>query len=137
MIRIKIADPRRQFVVGRVDGVLRGYLESYIVDGVVYAHELIVATDALRTGISTGLYVDTIELGLRAGVASEACLGLDTPERPGLTQFKESLGFPVVHLPARHAIPAPMSTYIRARRPFAYHRLVGAAPAAAIPVDVR
>ena len=83
-------------------------------DGVLFTHELIVAADAMSTGINTGLYVDTIELGLSSGAARDICLGLDTPERPGLTQFKESMGFPVVHLPARSSIPAPVAAVIRA-----------------------
>ena len=117
--------------MGFVDGVLGGYQEAYVVERVLYLRELIVATDALKTGISTGLYVDTIELGLRSGAARDVCLGLDTPERPGLTRFKTSLGFPVVHLPARSSIPRPMAALIRARRPWAYYRLVGVSPATA------
>jgi hypothetical protein len=132
MIRQLVADPRRIFVGGFVDGVLAGYLESYIVGRVIYARELIVASDVLKTGISTGLYVDTMELGLRAGAIDAACLGLDTPERKGLTSFKTSLGFPVVHLPAISHIPAPLAAVIRARRPWSYYRLVGTAPAAAL-----
>lgn len=125
MIRGRVADTRRIFVAGFLDGVLAGYLESFIVGRVVYAKDLIVATDALRSGISTGLYADTIELGLRAGAIDAACLGLDTPEARGLTEFKTSLGFPVVHLPARHQIAEPMAAAIRALRPWAYYRLTG------------
>ena len=128
-MRARVADPRRLFVGGLVDGVLGGYLEAYIVDGVLYARELIVATDVLKSGMSTGLYVDTIELGLRTGAARDVCLGLETPERPGLTRFKESLGFPVVHLPARSSIPRPIGAFIRARRPDAFYRLTGTSPA--------
>ena len=128
VMRARVADTRRLFVVGFVDGVPGGYLEAYIVDGVIHVRELIVATDVLKTGISTGLYVDTIELALGTGSARDACLGLDTPERPGLTRFKESLGFPVVHLPAHSSIPRPIGAFIRARRPEAYYRLTGMAP---------
>lgn len=122
---LRVQDARRLFVAGLVDGKLGGYMESFAVDGVLYTHELIVATDAMHTGIGTGLYVETIEIAMRAGTVRDVCLGLDTPERPGLTEFKESLGFPVVHVPARSAIPAPISAYIRARRPAAYYRLTG------------
>lgn len=136
-IRKRVADPRRLFVGGFLDSVLGGYLESYIVDGVIFARELIVATDLLRSGISTGLYVETIEMGLRAGAVHAACLGLETPERPGLTRFKDSLGAPVVHLPARSSIPAPVAAYIGARRPNVLYRLVGRRPdAPATPADL-
>ena len=128
VMRARVADGRRLFVVGFVGGVLGGYLEAYIVDGVLFARELIVASDALKTGISTGLYVDTIELALRTGAARDVCLGLETPERPGLTRFKESLGFPVIHLPASSSIPRPIGAIIRARRPEAYYRLTGLKP---------
>jgi len=124
-IGARVRDDRRLFVVGLVDGKVGGYLESYVVDGVLYTHELIVATDVMKTGINTGLYVETIEIAKRAGTVRDICLGLDTPERPGLTEFKLSLGFPIVHVPARSSIPAPIGAYIRARRPAVHYRLTG------------
>jgi hypothetical protein len=126
----RVGDERRLFVAGLVDGKLGGYLESYAVDGVLYTHELIVATEAMTTGIGTGLYVETMEIGARSGAVRDVCVGLHTPESPGLCTFKAGLGFLVEHVPARTAIPAPIGAYIRARRPAAHYRLVGAKPPA-------
>jgi hypothetical protein len=126
----RAADERRLIIAGLADGRLGGYLESYAVDGVLYTHELIVATEALRTGISTGLYVETFEIGARAGTVHTVCVGLHTPEHPDLCTFKAGLGFRVVHVPARAAIPAPIAAFIKHRRPAAYYRLTGAVPSA-------
>ena len=122
-----VLDPRRFIVGGLVDGRLGGYLESYAVDGVLYADELFVATEVMRTGIGTGLYYETIQAGARAGLIREACLGLHVPERSGLTAFKEGLGFPVERVPAHMSIPGPLRGLIRARRPGAHYRLTGSA----------
>ena len=122
------AHGRRQIVAGSVDGRLAGYLDALAVDGVLYPEEIFVATDALRTGIGTGLYVATIETALRTGAIREICNGLHTPEDPNLCHFKESLGFRVVRVPARSVIAAPVRTIIRARRPAAYYRLTGEMP---------
>jgi hypothetical protein len=116
---------RRLIIAGLIDGRLEGYLDSYAVDGVLYPEEIFVATDAMRTGIGTGLYVETLEIGARAGNIRDVCNGLHTPEDPELCHFKEGLGFRVVHVPARTVIPAPILAYIRARRPATYYRLTG------------
>jgi hypothetical protein len=121
-------DGRRLIVAGFVDGMLGGYLESYAVDEILYARELFVATEVMRTGIGTGLYVETIETGARAGTIRDVCIGLHTPERKGITAFKEGLACPIVHVPSRWAIPAPIGAYIRARRPAVHYRLTGARP---------
>lgn len=126
----RATDERRLIIAGLVDGRLGGYLESYAVNGVLYTHELFVATEALPTGVGTGLYVETIEIGARAGTIRDVCIGLHTPENPDLCAFKAGLGFRVVHVPARTSIPAAIGTYIKARRPAAHYRLTGDASAA-------
>lgn len=131
----RAADERRLIIAGLIDGMLGGYLESYAVDGVLYTHELIVATEALRTGISTGLYVETFEIGARAGTVHTVCVGLHTPEHPDLCAYKAGLGFRVVHVPARVAIPAPIRAFIKRRRPAACYRLTGEAPTAGAAVQ--
>jgi hypothetical protein len=118
-------DERRFILAGLVDGKLAGYLESYAVDGVLYTSELLVASEALDTGISTGLYVETIQACARGGTIHAVCGGLHTPERPTLCAYKEGLGFRIVHVPARIVMPGPIGAYIRARRPAVYYRLVG------------
>lgn len=116
---------RRLFVAGLVDGRLRGYLDSYAVDGVLYPDEIFVASDALCTGIGTGLYVETFHAAMEDGAVRAVCNGLHRPEDSNLSRFKEGLGFRVEKLPARAVIPAPIRSYLRARRPATYYRLTG------------
>jgi hypothetical protein len=116
---------RRLIIAGLVDGRLAGYLDSYAVGGVLYPEEIFIATDTLRTGIGTGLYVEAIETARRAGSIREVCNGLHTPEDPDLCRFKEGLGFRLCHVPARTVIPTPIRAYIKARRPATHYRLTG------------
>jgi len=120
---------RRLIIAGLVDGRLGGYLDSYAVNDVLYPDEIFIATDALPTGIGTGLYVEAIETARRAGIIRDVCNGLHTPEDPDLCRFKEGLGFRLVHLPARTVIPTPIRAYIKARRPATHYRLTGVKPA--------
>lgn len=124
----RCAHGRRQIVAGMVDGRLAGYLDAFAVDGVLYLEEIYVSTDALSTGIVTGLYVVAIETALDPGGIREVCNGLHTPELPGLCHFKESLRFRVARLPVRSVIPSPILTYIRVRRPAQYYHLTGEMP---------
>ena len=131
-VRRRAAHGRRLIVAGLVDGTLRGYLDSYAVDGVLHTDEIFVASDALRTGIGTGLYVEAIHAALRHGGVHAVCNGLPRPEDANLSRFKEGLGFRVVTLPARAVMPAPIRAWLRANRPATYYRLtgdVGSAPA--------
>jgi hypothetical protein len=124
----QVSDVRRVFVIGLVDGKVGGYLQSFAVDGVLYAHELVVASEAMRTGLGTGLYVETISIAARSGAIEEVCFGLHTPDAPGISAFKASIGMKVVHLPARCFIPAPLDAFIKRRRPAAHYRLTGRRP---------
>jgi hypothetical protein len=121
----RAAHGRRLFIAGLIDGKLRGYLDSYAIDGVLYTDEILVASDALRTGIGTGLYIETFIASARDAALRAVCNGLHRPEAPDLCRFKAGLGFQVVQVPARTVIPAPIRAYIRARRPAAYYRLTG------------
>jgi GNAT superfamily N-acetyltransferase len=121
----RAAHGRRLVVAGLVDGRLRGYLDCYAVDGVLHTEEIFVASDALRTGIGTGLYVEAMRTAARSGHLIAVCNGLHRPEDANLCRFKEGLGFRVVKLPARSVIPPPIRAFLRARRPATYYRLTG------------
>jgi hypothetical protein len=121
-------DPRRLIVAGFVDGKLAGYLESYAVDGILYGRDLYVATEYMGTGIGTGLYLETIQFGVRTSAVNQICLGPVLLDRPGLTAFKRTLGFSTVAVPAHIAIPAPIGAFIRWRRPAVHYRLTGQSP---------
>ncbi len=127
-VKRRIDHGQRMIITGLVDGRLEGYLDSFAVDGVLCPEEIFIATHALRTGIGTGLYVETIEAGARAGSINVVCNGLHTPEDPDLCHFKESLGLSVDHVPAQAVIPAPIKAYIKARRRSTYYRLTGLPP---------
>ena len=124
-MRRRALDERRLIVVGLIDGRLGGYMESFAVGSVLYADELIVSTEAMRTGIGTGLYVETIKIGARSPSVRVICVGFETPERPGLSVMKEGLGFRVVHIPARVVIPGPLEAMIKVVRPATHYRLRG------------
>jgi hypothetical protein len=119
------AHGRRLLVAGLVDGILCGYIDSYAVDDVLHTEEIFVTTEALRTGIGTGLYVETILTAARSPRLRAVCNGLHRPEDANLCRFKEGLGFRVVRLPARSVIPPPIRAFLRARRPATYYRLTG------------
>jgi hypothetical protein len=121
----QVSDARRLFVVGTVNGALGGYFQAFAVDGVLYGDELFVASECLPTGIGTGLYVEMIEIAARSGAIEEVCFGLHTPDAAGISSFKKSMGIPVVQVPARCVIPAPLDAFIKARRPAAHYRLTG------------
>ena len=128
MMAKRAPDPRRLIVAGFVDGKLAGYLESYAVDGILYGRDLFVDDAKMRTGIATGLYLETIQFGVRANAINQICLGPVLLERPGLTWFKRGLGFSTVAMPAHIAIPAPIGAFIRWRRPAVHYRLTGQSP---------
>jgi hypothetical protein len=127
-MRRRAADDRWFIIAGLVKGRLGGYMETYAVDGVLYLQELIVGTEVLDTGVSTGLYVEAIQAGIRSGRIGDVCSGLHTPENEGLCSFKKGLKFQVVHVPAISVIPRPIGAFIRGRKPAVYYRLTGMKP---------
>jgi hypothetical protein len=127
-IERRAGDPRRLLVAGLIDGRLAGYLESYAVDGILYGRDLYVATEAMRTGIATGLYLETFEIGIRSRKVGRLCLGPELRERSGLAWFKKTLGVPVVRVPTRVVVPRPIATVMRISQPAAYYRITGLEP---------
>jgi hypothetical protein len=128
MMAKRAPDPRRLIVAGFADGKLAGYLESYAVDGILYGRDLLVATEYMRTGIGTGLYLETIQFGIKTSAVNQICLGPVLLNRPGITSFKRGLGFSTVAVPAHIAIPAPIGAFLRWRRPDVHYRLTGQSP---------
>jgi hypothetical protein len=122
---LRRTDWRRLILAGLIGGALGGYLDSYAIQGVLYLEEIFIATEALHSGIGTGLYVGAIRAARRCGSIHTICNGIHRPERPSLSRFKEGLGFRVVCLPALAMIRAPLRAYLKRRRPLAYYRLTG------------
>ena len=115
----------RLLVAGLIGGRLRGYIDSYVVGDVLYNDEIFVATSALRTGIGTGLYVETLNTAARTKSIRDVCNSLHRPHDVNLCRFKQGLGYRVVPIPARAQIRPPMRAFLRARRPELYYRLTG------------
>jgi hypothetical protein len=128
-MRRSAADDRWFIIAGLVEGKLGGYMKTLAVDGVLYMYDIIVASESLESGISTGLYIEAVGACLRSGKIDSVCSGLHTPENNGLCQFKRGVGFQVVHVPAVSVIPRPIGAYIKAKRPAVYYRLTGTKPA--------
>lgn len=124
----RAADPRWMILAGLVDGRLSGYFEAYAVDGVMYTQDLHVATDAMLTGIATGLWFEMLMAAARSGQVREVCLGLHAPEVPTLGSVKAGLGSHVVRVPARTYIHPPIGAFLAARQPATYYRLTGSGP---------
>jgi hypothetical protein len=115
----------RLLVAGLIGGRLRGYIDSYVVGDVLYNDEIFVSTSALRTGIGTGLYVETLETAARAASIRDVCNSLHRPHDVDLCRFKQGLGFRVVPVPAHAQIRPAMRAFLCARRPELYYRLTG------------
>ncbi len=124
-IELRAQDPRRIIVAGLIDGRVAGYMESYAVDGVFYGRDLYVATEATKTGIATGLYLETFRIAAAIPGIHSLCLGPVHTERPGLGRFKKMLGIPEVNVPARVVIPAPIRLFMRRSQPATYYRITG------------
>lgn len=112
-------------IAGLVDGRLGGYLEAYAVGATAYIHHVYIATWAFPSNIGTGLTFEMVQTCRRAGVIREIVYGQHSRENPRLDVYKEGMGFPVVHIPTRVWMIAPMSWLLRWHRPHAHYRLTG------------
>jgi len=119
---------RRQLVIGGLcDGVLCGYMHSYVIEDVGYLATLHVATEALRTNVSVALYFFTFGVMSRCG-ATMATAGLHRPEQKGLARFKRHVGFELADIPCRLVFPPLVAFGIRILRPYTYYRFTGRVP---------
>jgi hypothetical protein len=112
-------------LAGLVDGRLAGYLVGYAVDGTAYAADGLVATWALRTNISAGLFYEFVYACRRTGTITEIVDGLHARENEGLSRSKELNGIPVVHVPARLNLVPGAASVLRRRDPHKYYRMSG------------
>ena len=118
--------PGRRFVVGGFrDGKLAGYVEGFAVDGVAYLHDVVIATEALSTNVSTALQVEFVHACARSQGVHELVHGTHARDDDALTMYKERIGFPVRHVPARMSMLPGALPVIRWRAPQVAYRLVG------------
>lgn len=118
-------DPRILVMAGILDGRLLGFIQSVAVGSTAYLSKIYVASSALPTNVNAALYYETLMAYKRSGVACEACSGLRRPENPGISSFKEQMGFELVKMPVRFRAPRVVTAYLRRRRPYEYYRLGG------------
>lgn len=115
-------------LVGIMDERIEGYVTGYAVGSVACLGNMVIATEALKTHIGIGLTFEFIQACRRSHGVRELVHGLDTPEDPSLTQYKQSMGFKVNPVPSiTHMLPF-FAVYIRRRQPYKYYRLTGYLP---------
>jgi ribosomal protein S18 acetylase RimI-like enzyme len=126
-----VLDPTRLVLAGMAGDKLLGYSTSWVVEGSVYIWEFHVSPEAFSLHLSTALWVETAQVYRRNGLAREICAGLAMPEKEGLTDYKNRLGFQLVHIPTRVWLLPLLSRYIRSRHPYQYYRFTGEEPCGA------
>jgi hypothetical protein len=112
-------------LAGIIDGKLGGYATGYAVDGTAYARNMVVATWALSTNISTGLSYEFIYACRRAKGIREIVDGLHAREDEGLCRNKELAGVPLQRIPAKLMMFPGTATAVRLHNPHKYYRLTG------------
>jgi hypothetical protein len=127
-----VADARRYFqgghwcvLAGLIDGKLGGYIDGYVVDGIAYGFDAHYATWALTSELSTGLIFELAQIYRRLKSVRFLVGGLHAPEAPGLSYFKEDLGFVVDRIPVKWSMNRLVQTFIRWRHPHKFYRLTG------------
>jgi len=127
LVRSWTKDRRQLVIAGLHDGVLCGYMHSYLVEHVGYLATLHIATEALHTNLSVALYFITLRIMSRYH-ATTATVGLHRPEQKGLGRFKHHLGFELAYIPCRLVLPPFVAFGIRTLRPYTYYRFTGRVP---------
>jgi hypothetical protein len=120
-----VSDKGWVVVAGFQEDRLVGYATGYVVERAAYLDTNVVATEALRLGVSNGLDQALLEAFREVPGVTEVWAGFHEPQRAGLTTFKVRQGFPVVMVPARHCLPAPLEALIRRARPLTYYHWTG------------
>jgi hypothetical protein len=119
-------NPRRGLILGALQGEeLVGYVTAFVVERIGYVDEIHLTGNALNIGVGPGLTYQVVETCKRSGTVETLVHGLVVSERPGLTRFKEQLGFPVVEVPAVYWIAPGAKQLLRSFRPHAYYRFTG------------
>jgi hypothetical protein len=112
-------------LAGMIKGQLGGYVSAFAVEGTAYVNRVILATEALKTSIGTGLIFELMQVCRRTGTIREVVYGLHSREDEALCKFKEEMGFPVVKIPARVWMFPFTEILLRRYRPHVHYRLFG------------
>lgn len=116
---------RRLILAGIVEDKLGGYMECHAIDGTAYIQNVYIASEALPSNIGTGLVFDFVQICIRSGGINEIVYGQHSREDERLCIFKQGMGFPAVHVPAKVQINSIIGKFIQWRSPHSYYRLTG------------
>jgi len=117
--------PSAVLLAGMTGGRLGGWIAGYATGTTAYIDIVDLATEALSSHISIGLHFEFLDVCRRSGVVREVAHSPHNPRDPALGAFKESIGFPVVHVPSRFEMAPIAKSLVRRSRPFLYYRLSG------------
>jgi hypothetical protein len=118
--------PRRRVVIGAlINGRLGGYLAGFAVDGTAYIEHVHLSTEALSDYVGIGLVFEFVQACQRSKGIREIIYGQHSREDAPLCSFKERIGFPVRHFPARVKVMPIVAQLLRWRYPHKYYRLTG------------
>ncbi len=120
-----VVPKRRLILAGLSDAKLCGYISGYAVNGIAYAEDLYITTEASKNNINKILVFEFVQVCRRSAGIYEFAIGQDWREKPGIVQFKEKMGFPVVYIPAKVQINPLVEQFIRWKYPHKYYRLTG------------
>lgn len=112
-------------LAGLADNKLAGYITGYAINGTAYIHEVRIATEAYSSYVGIGLVFEFVQACRRSGEIHEVVYGLHSREDSALCVFKESMGFPVKHIPTKLKINPVIRQVIQNRYPHKYYRLTG------------
>jgi hypothetical protein len=120
--------PGRRFVLaGLVGGRLGGYVDGFAVGATAYLDHVVIATEVLGTQIGIGLQFAFVESCRRSDGVREVVHGLHAPEDESLSTYKQRIGFPVRHVPARLWVVPGALPLLRRAAPAVYYRWTGRA----------
>ena len=118
--------PKHRLILGGlIDEKLGGYIEGHAIDGTAYIQNVHISSEALSSEVGTGLIFEFVQVCIRSGNIHEIVYGQHSREDAKLCVFKEGMGFPVQHIPAKVKINPVIGKIINWRRPDSYYRLAG------------
>ncbi|MFN6565348.1 MAG: hypothetical protein RMY28_036875 [Nostoc sp. ChiSLP01] len=116
---------RRLIIAGISDRKLCGYITGYAINGTAYGEDLYITTEASEYNLNRILVFEFVQVCRRSGGIYEFAIGQHWREKPGIVEFKEGMGFPIVYIPAKVQINPAVEQFIRWKYPHKYYRLTG------------
>jgi GNAT superfamily N-acetyltransferase len=112
-------------LAGLVDGKLGGFATILVIGATAYIEEIQVASEAMNTGMATGLLYETVQVCKHSPGIRQVVHALHARENQSLSYFKEDLGFAITHIPQRVWLAPLAKEAIRRMRPHVFYRLYG------------